>query len=384
MGVGILLGASCLTGYAVTIGGWTPGNLLGVPLASEVYSIHATLAAIALSVALLIARKSELSVPSSRDGRVAAAMVSAAVLFMAVTVVLRRATVDVVGPFVGALQTVAGALVVSGAVRRLRARGAAPGAFGLCLAGVVGVVVGARMIFMHDSLARTAFEVLAITSVAALGEPEHDSSRSRFAFAALVGMVELRASIAEFSSNGTAFIATLTAASWLLLGGTLIARAFRNAPTIIGQPHAAATARLALSLAAPSIVLRSFLASLPRDIHLHDTTFIVGAMHMEVFVVLLGWLAFWLRDREPRPRARGALHAGVGLVGLGAHLTCWGMVVLGTRGMPMRYRQYLDRFQPHHQVISLAATMLIVGLLLMITSTRTRSERTVNVSDVFA
>lgn len=99
---------------------------------------------------------------------------------------------------------------------------------------------------------------------------------------------------------------------------------------------------------------------------------------------MLAWLAFRMRGREPRPRARRGIGAVVALIGLGAHGICWSMVVLGRRGMPERYTQYLDRFQPLHQVTALAAAALILGLVLLLVSTRARERPAVQLADVFA
>ncbi len=103
--------------------------------------------------------------------------------------------------------------------------------------------------------------------------------------------------------------------------------------------------------------------------HLHDTYFVVAHFHY----VMFGGDP----DRVPRRaallvaedvRADVQREAGAGsrllLVFVGFNLTFFPQFVMGTQGMPRRYYNYLDRFQPYHVASSIGSYIMAVGFFL--------------------
>jgi cytochrome c oxidase subunit 1 len=112
-----------------------------------------------------------------------------------------------------------------------------------------------------------------------------------------------------------------------------------------------------------------FLGTLNVDIHLHDTYFVVAHFH---FVMVggtvfgfLGGLHYWW------PKMTGKLYderiAKVAwfLVFNGFFWTFMAQFVMGSRGMPRRYYDYLPEFQSFHVFSSVWAYILGVGFLVM-------------------
>jgi heme/copper-type cytochrome/quinol oxidase subunit 1 len=58
------------------------------------------------------------------------------------------------------------------------------------------------------------------------------------------------------------------------------------------------------------------------------------------------------------------------LVAVGSIATSTGFLMLGLRGLPRRYQQYDDIFQPLQVVVGVAAAVTVLGALLALRSTR--------------
>jgi hypothetical protein len=108
-------------------------------------------------------------------------------------------------------------------------------------------------------------------------------------------------------------------------------------------------------------VLANALFGSVADSHLADTVFPIGAAHLEALVLLVAFL----RGLAPRPRALPVAWIGLALGTIGAYVLGWGMIVLGSRGMPRRYAQYLELFQVPHVVASLGAVALALGAVVL-------------------
>jgi cytochrome c oxidase subunit 1 len=110
-----------------------------------------------------------------------------------------------------------------------------------------------------------------------------------------------------------------------------------------------------------------FLGALSTDMHLHDTYFVVAHFHYVMMggtlVALLGGLFHWW------PKMTGKMFndtAGIfsaAIVFVGFNLTFLPQFVLGTRGMPRRYASYVQEFQQLHQLSTIGAMILGLGLL---------------------
>jgi heme/copper-type cytochrome/quinol oxidase subunit 1 len=85
-----------------------------------------------------------------------------------------------------------------------------------------------------------------------------------------------------------------------------------------------------------------------------------GAVLAAVFVAVA-------RGRTLRPqlaRVAAVMFAG------GMIATSAGFLVLGTRGLPRRYQQYEDAFQPLQILVGVAAAVTLVGAIVAVSSTR--------------
>ncbi len=109
-----------------------------------------------------------------------------------------------------------------------------------------------------------------------------------------------------------------------------------------------------------------FLGSLATDVHLHDTYFVVAHFHYTMMGgVLVGFLAglfhWW-------PKMTGKLYSdrwgkiGAWLFFLGFNLTYIPQFILGSRGMPRRYWDYLPEFQGLHLLSTVGSYVLAAGL----------------------
>lgn len=109
-----------------------------------------------------------------------------------------------------------------------------------------------------------------------------------------------------------------------------------------------------------------FLGSLATDVHLHDTYFVVAHFHYVMMggtlVAFLGGLFYWW------PKMTGKMYdetwgrIGALVIFIGFNMAFFPQFVMGARGMPRRYYNYLPEFQFYHQVSTLGAFLLGVGL----------------------
>jgi cytochrome c oxidase subunit 1 len=111
-----------------------------------------------------------------------------------------------------------------------------------------------------------------------------------------------------------------------------------------------------------------FLAVMSVDVHLHDTYFVVAHFHYVMMggaiTALMAGLHYWW------PKAFGRMYneklgrIGAVAVFVGLNVTFFPQFILGSRGMPRRYYNYLPEFQPLHQLSTLGAYILGAGFLL--------------------
>jgi cytochrome c oxidase subunit 1 len=108
-----------------------------------------------------------------------------------------------------------------------------------------------------------------------------------------------------------------------------------------------------------------FLATLNVDVHLHDSYFVVAHFHYVMvggsLTAFFGGLFHWW------PKITGKMYNELGgqisalLVFLGFNFTFFPQFVMGTRGSPRRYYNYLPTFQPWHEWSTYGAYILATG-----------------------
>ncbi len=113
-----------------------------------------------------------------------------------------------------------------------------------------------------------------------------------------------------------------------------------------------------------------FLATLSTDIHLHDTYFVVAHFHFVMvggtLTALLGGTFHWW------PKMFGRMYndfwgrVSCFLVFSGFNLTFFPQFVMGARGMPRRYASYDPEFQIFHQISTVGAFVLGIGVVIAI------------------
>jgi cytochrome c oxidase subunit 1 len=113
-----------------------------------------------------------------------------------------------------------------------------------------------------------------------------------------------------------------------------------------------------------------FLASIPVNLVLHDTYYVVGHFHYVVMGAItfagMAGIYYWFPIFTGRmyQRTLGKAHFWLWMVG--TNVTFFAMILLGYGGMPRRYATYLPQFATMHQVATVGAVLLFVGGLIWI------------------
>jgi cytochrome c oxidase subunit I len=111
-----------------------------------------------------------------------------------------------------------------------------------------------------------------------------------------------------------------------------------------------------------------YLGAMSVDVHLHDTYFIVAHFHYVMMggavIAFLGGLHYWWPKMFGRMYNEKLGAIGCALVFVGFNVTFFTQFILGSRGMPRRYYNYLDQFQPLHAFSTFGSWILGAGLFL--------------------
>jgi cytochrome c oxidase subunit I len=109
-----------------------------------------------------------------------------------------------------------------------------------------------------------------------------------------------------------------------------------------------------------------FLGTLSVDVHLHDTYFVVAHFHYVMMggtiIAFIGGLYFWWPKMTGKMYSETWGRIGAALVFWGFNQTFFTQFLLGSRGMPRRYYNYIEEFQTLHQISTVGAYILATGL----------------------
>jgi cytochrome c oxidase subunit I len=111
-----------------------------------------------------------------------------------------------------------------------------------------------------------------------------------------------------------------------------------------------------------------FLGALPVDVHLTDTYFVVAHFHYVMMggtvMALLGGIHYWWPKMFGRKYNEFWARIACVIIFIGFNMTFFSQFILGTKGMPRRYHNYLDQYQPLHAFSSVGAWVLGFGFLI--------------------
>jgi cytochrome c oxidase subunit 1 len=112
-----------------------------------------------------------------------------------------------------------------------------------------------------------------------------------------------------------------------------------------------------------------FLGALATDVHLHDTYFVVAHFHYVMFggtvIAFLGGLHYWWPKMFGRMYSERWGRIAALLIFVGFNVTFFTQFVLGTKGMPRRYYNYLPEFTTYHQISSAGSYLMGVGFVIV-------------------
>jgi cytochrome c oxidase subunit I len=112
------------------------------------------------------------------------------------------------------------------------------------------------------------------------------------------------------------------------------------------------------------------LATIATDVHLHDTYYVVAHFHYVMVggtvFGFLGGIHYWWPKMIGRLYNERLAQVAFTLVFIGFNVTFFTQFLLGSHGMPRRYYDYLDQFQPLHAFSSVGSYILGVGFAVML------------------
>jgi cytochrome c oxidase subunit 1 len=111
-----------------------------------------------------------------------------------------------------------------------------------------------------------------------------------------------------------------------------------------------------------------FVATLPIDVHVHDTYFVIAHFHYIMvggtLMAYLGGIHFWWPKISGRLYPEHWARISAALVFIGFNVTFFPQFVLGYMGMPRRYHAYVPEFQVLNVMSTAGATILGAGYVL--------------------
>lgn len=113
-----------------------------------------------------------------------------------------------------------------------------------------------------------------------------------------------------------------------------------------------------------------FLGMLAVDVHLHDTYFVVAHFHYVMVggtvMGFVGGLHYWWPKITGKMYDEKMARVGWFFVFIGFNTTFLVQFVLGSRGMPRRYYDYLPEFEQLHQISTIGSWILGFGFIILL------------------
>ncbi|WP_394847566.1 cbb3-type cytochrome c oxidase subunit I [Pendulispora brunnea] len=113
-----------------------------------------------------------------------------------------------------------------------------------------------------------------------------------------------------------------------------------------------------------------FLGMLAIDVHLHDTYFVVAHFHYVMVggtvMGFVGGLHYWWPKMTGKLYNEGMAKVAWFLVFIGFNVTFIAQFIMGSRGMPRRYYDYLPEFEIFHKTSTIGSWILGAGFLTML------------------
>jgi len=110
------------------------------------------------------------------------------------------------------------------------------------------------------------------------------------------------------------------------------------------------------------------LGSAATDVHVHDTDFVVGHFHYVMFggtgFAFFGAMHYWFPKIFGRLYNKKVATFAWGLMFAGFNILYFTMMILGLRGMPRRYYDYLPEYTNLNVVATVGSWILVAGMLL--------------------
>ncbi len=106
------------------------------------------------------------------------------------------------------------------------------------------------------------------------------------------------------------------------------------------------------------------------NVHIHDTSFIVGHFHYVMFggtgFAFFGALHYWFPKMFGKMYNRKLAKIAWGFMFVGFNTLYFPLLVIGWQGMPRRYYDYLPQFHTGHLISTIGSWILITGILLVL------------------